>query len=117
MAVTIAVDFNGVIHTYSRGWAEGTTHDKPTPGIDRARRLMESYSVFRSRSREGEQVMPDLGRGDLNMTVDEHGLTLATQMGQLRVTNRRLPPRARIDDQGVRFASWPTTLAALREVL
>jgi hypothetical protein len=36
MKGTIAVDFDGVIHGYSKGWADGSIYDPPIPGVAQA---------------------------------------------------------------------------------
>lgn len=36
---TIAIDFDGVIHAYSKGWQDGTIYDPPIKGV---REAMES---------------------------------------------------------------------------
>jgi len=33
---TIAVDFDGVIHQYSKGWEDGSIYDKPVKGVRQA---------------------------------------------------------------------------------
>lgn len=32
----IAVDFDGVLHTYSKGWTDGSIYDQPVPGAKEA---------------------------------------------------------------------------------
>lgn len=42
MPITIAVDFDGVLHGYSRKWADGSIYDGPKPGAAAAmQRLLD----------------------------------------------------------------------------
>lgn len=44
---TIAIDFDGVIHKYSKGWHDGSIYDGPMPGCKEAlRRLSETYRIL-----------------------------------------------------------------------
>lgn len=45
---TIAIDFDAVIHKYSKGWQDGSIYDEPVPGAIRAINslLGQGYSVF-----------------------------------------------------------------------
>lgn len=70
--MTIAVDFDGVIHAYSRGWHDGTIYDPPLPrAIEGLRALMEHDAVFILTTREPEQVMPWLEGYGFDATIDE----------------------------------------------
>lgn len=139
--MTIAVDFDGVVHAYSRGWQDGTIYDPPLPGaVEGVRELMRLDPVFIFTSREVEQVMPWLESLGFDVTIDERCgkcggaghrrkstdatmFTCSTCYGsgllhfwnerdQLLVTNRKLPARVYLDDRALRFESWEQTLAA-----
>lgn len=133
---TVAVDFDGVIHAYSRGWQDGSIYDEPVPGaVDGLRQLMEQYAVFIHTTRDADQVMPWLERLGFDVTMDErcgscHAveshhecpdcegwglLTFWNERGQLLVTKRKLPAVAYIDDRGIRFTSWEQSLVDLIE--
>jgi hypothetical protein len=129
--VTISVDFDGVLHRYGRGWADGTIYDPPMPGaLAGLRTLLDLDAVFILTSREPEQVMPWLQGHGFDVTIDERCaaclrsadsacrtcrgsrlLPFWTLRDQLLVTNRKLPARLYLDDRAVRFTDWDQALA------
>lgn len=135
MVKTVAVDFDGVIHAYGRGWVDGSIYDGPKVGaVDALRKLMQTYAVFVHTTREPEQVMPWLESLGFDVTIDERCgtclaspdrrgacpdclgsgvLTFWNEVGQILVTDRKLPAVAYIDDRAIRFTDWPQALADL----
>jgi hypothetical protein len=80
--MTIAVDFDGVIHAYSRGWDNGTIYDPPLPrAIEGLRALMDHDAVFILTTREPEQVVPWLEGYGFDATLDERCGTCLGQGG------------------------------------
>jgi hypothetical protein len=113
--MTIAIDFDGVIHAYSQGWADGTIYDPPLPGaLDGLRALMDRDSVFVFTTRDPEQVAPWLRRYGFAARPDyDDERTFWDELGTLLVTNKKLAARFYIDDRALRFESWPQTIASL----
>lgn len=127
---TVAVDFDGVIHAYSKGWQDGSIYDEPVEGaFDALRQLMRHHAVFVFTSREPEQVMPWLEGHGFDVTIDDrcgrclghtedsceacHGsgrLTFWNVRGQLLVTQCKLPAVAYLDDRAVHFTDWDQAL-------
>jgi hypothetical protein len=139
---TVAVDFDGVIHDYYKGWHDGTIYGSIIPGaVEALRELMEKYSVFIFTAREPEAVMPWLESHGFDVTIDERcGTCLGSGdiesldglckpckgsgrlmfwnlRNQLLVTNRKLAAAAYIDDRGIRFESWEQALGDLQALL
>jgi hypothetical protein len=114
----VAVDFDGVIHAYSRGWADGTIYDEPVPGAFAAlRALMREYAVFVHTTRRDVEVAAWIeDRSGIHAWAlnPELGMEFWEGRGSLLVTNRKLPAMAYIDDRGIRFESWDQTLADLK---
>ncbi len=58
---TIAVDFDGVIHRYSRGWQDGSIYDPPVDGaVEALERLHHRYKVVIFTTR----VNPEMRNGN-----------------------------------------------------
>lgn len=123
MPKTIAVDFDGVIHAYSRGWQDGTIYDPPLPGaLDSLRTLMETYAVFIHTTRDAGAVAAWLAERGFDTVIDIDGPShpkreFWNDQGILLVTDRKLPAIAYIDDRGIRFTNWEQTLSDLAGVV
>lgn len=109
---TIAVDFDGVIHTYDRGWHDGTIYGDEIPGAFAGlRTLLERHAVFIFTARQPEQVALWLAaRGGFAVRLDGPELVFWNEPDVLLVTNRKLPALVYLDDRAVRFESWPQAL-------
>ncbi|MEV0379767.1 hypothetical protein [Nonomuraea sp. NPDC050643] len=116
--MAIGVDFDGVIHAYSRGWYDGTAYDEPMPGaIAGLRALMEKHPVFIHTSRSPRQTAEWLAEHDFEACIEgtiHAPMKFWNERGRLLVTNRKLPATAYLDDRAVRFTTWT---AALDELL
>lgn len=118
MAKTIAVDFDGVIHGYSKGWQDGTIYDPPLPGaLEALHELMQRYAVVVFTSREPEAVKPWLEQFGFDVALDGNpDVQFWNYIGQILVTNRKLPAVAYIDDRGIRFENWDQAMADLEAI-
>jgi len=120
---TIAVDFDGVVHAYSKGWQDGTIYDPPLPGaLDALEALMESYAVFIHTTRDAGTVAGWLSERGFDTLVDVEGpkhpkREFWNDTGVLLVTDRKLPAVAYIDDRGIRFTDWKQALNDLANVV
>jgi 5'(3')-deoxyribonucleotidase len=96
---TIAIDFDGVIHAYSRGWEDGVIYDEPMAGArDAIRQLAEKYEVvvFTARDcidEDGDVIWDWLEKHGFKEYVSE-------------VTSRKPAAWAYIDDRAIRFENW-----------
>lgn len=115
---TVAVDFDGVLHTYERGWADGTIYGNWMPGaVTALSQLMKQYAVFIHTTRNPRQVARWIeqksGYGFECVTWLPPWRQFWNVQGALLVTGRKLPAIAYVDDQAVRFTSWDRALRDL----
>lgn len=119
---TVAVDFDGVIHRYSKGWADGTIYDEPIEGsLESLRDLMDKFAVFIFTSRyvvhvsewlEERGFKTDIDDSRFHHTPEWNGDFWDTR-GVLLITNKKIAAAAYIDDRAIRFESWTQALADL----
>jgi hypothetical protein len=114
--LTIAVDFDGVIHAYSRGWQDGTPYDEPIPGaFDALRGLMKNYAVFVHTTRDPATILAWFAEhSDIPCKVDYGGREFWNEQGTLLISQHKYPAIAYIDDRAIRFENWGDALRDLQ---
>lgn len=123
--MTIAIDFDGVIHTYERGWADGSIYGDFMPdAMPAIETLMKHDAVFIHTTRNARQVARWIEG------TSRHSIDCTTRLprtwygprkpfwntrGLLLVTNLKLPATVYIDDRAHRFETWAKTMVTLGE--
>lgn len=115
--LSIAVDFDGVIHSYSRGWHTKDIYDPPMPGAERALgSLIQAYGVFILTARPADEVLVwcETEFPLLRFQLIPEDVRYWDRRGVIGVTNRKLPALAYIDDRAIRFTNWQDVLNYFR---
>jgi hypothetical protein len=101
----VLVDFDGVIHRYSKGWADGTVYDPPVVSARTALRALvhDGYEPVIFSTRDAVQITAAFKAWGWD------------ECASLTVTNVKLPAVAQIDDRAIRFWDWRQALAELAE--
>ena len=102
---SIAVDFDGVIHRYSRGWQDGTIYDPPMPGVRPA--LMALQKKFKIIIFSRRAYVKSQGTVAIKKWLDKNKIPYNS------VTKIKPMARWYIDDRAIRFITWPKTLKEL----
>jgi hypothetical protein len=127
MKQTIAIDFDGVIHKYSKGWHDGTIYDEPfEEAFETIKELMKKYNVFIFSTRNSRQIkrwiIPHvlasdyeifgLGHDPLSYKYKRYNFDVEiipfwrkfwNKEYILGITKRKLPAIAYIDDRAIKF--------------
>lgn len=124
MSGAIGVDFDGVIHSYDKGWQGGQIYGDPMPGVKEGLEyLMTTFPVFiftarpftqhisiKSwlRSRLGLRILIDGDEAFPDRFWDRTDAILLTRL--------KYPALAYIDDRGLRFTTWTDVPGQLLEL-
>lgn len=121
---TIAIDFDGVIHEYSKGWHDGTCYDKPKEGaFETIRDLLPHHQVFILTTRPVDQVYNWLVKHNA-VHFFEFGPVLPSDLKEgpfwnrrytVGITNCKLAATVYLDDRAKLFAGRPYEWVALRK--
>ena len=102
---TVAVDFDGVIHTYSKGWQDGTIYDPPMAGaFDALRALRRHWKVVIYTTRARDDINGPGGEAQIRQWFVKHGAPDLAE--ELEITDRKPLAVALIDDRAIRFENW-----------
>jgi len=106
MKKTIAIDFDGVIHKYSKGWQDGEIYDEPVEGALEAiiELLEKGYKVSIFTTREYTAVVKNWIMDKMDKCKELEGKRF--DIDNFEVTNKKPIAIAYIDDRGIRFTNW-----------
>lgn len=99
----IAIDFDGPLHAYSKGWHDGTIYDGPTPGAKAAVSALMGA---------GFDVVVYTARKPVSDIVR---WLAAWGFPPMAVHSEKPPALAYIDDRGIHWRNWQQAIEDLRE--
>ncbi len=109
----IAIDFDGVIHTFDKGFYDGTCYGDPLPGsLEAIKKLSENYNIiiFTAKAKPSRPLVN--GKTGTELVVE--WLTKHEVMQYVvEVTSEKPRAQLYIDDKGYHFKNWGDTMKYL----
>ena len=106
----IAIDFDGVVHNFNKGYHDGTCYGEPLPGsLEAIRELSKKYNIviFTAKAKPSRPLVNGkTGTQLVREWLEKHNVLDCVE----DITAEK--PRAwlYIDDKGYRFSNWVETL-------
>lgn len=107
---TIAIDFDGVIHKYSKGWQDGTIYDTIIDGT------IEKIMILKYKM--GYDIVIFTARSDIIAVRDWINIHLWNSKKpsfHIEITNTKPAAYIYIDDRCICFDNWNNTLKSIKE--
>jgi len=111
----IAIDFDGVIHNFDKGYYDGTCYGEPIPGsLEALKDLSTKYKIiiFTAKAKPSRPLVNGkTGTELVKEWLDKHGV-----LEYISEINSEKPRDILyIDDNGYRFNNWDTTISFIHE--
>ena len=101
---TIAFDFDGVIHKYSRGWLDGSIYnDINIEVLLYMKELLKKYSVVIYSTRNPKQIIERLNKISIGLKYEECKDIFWNKLNVIGVSNKKPTAILYIDDRGYRY--------------
>jgi hypothetical protein len=114
-AKNIAIDFDGVVHTFDKGYHDGTCYGSPIDGsLEAIKELSKKYNIviFTAKAKPCRPLVNNkTGTELVRDWLEKHNVLKYVS----EITAEK--PRAflYIDDKGYRFENWPDTMKFLED--
>ena len=112
----IAIDFDGVIHTFDKGWNDGTCYGDPIPGsIEAIKKLSLKYNIiiFTAKAKSNRPLVN--GKTFVEL-VKEWPSKYDLIACVAEITSEKPHANIYIDDRGYRFNNWTDTLKEIEDL-
>lgn len=117
---TIAFDFDGVLHRYSKGWYDGSIYDR----IESKGFILllwfhqEGYPVVILSTRDPNQIKEwyDKQGFDIPCEVIPDDIMFWNNTEKIGITNRKIPSCIYIDDRGYRYDREKAEVDMINEI-
>ena len=113
----VAIDFDGVIHDFDKGWHDGTCYGEPLPGsIEAIKNLSKKYNIiiFTAKAKKNRPLV----NGKTGVELVKEWLEKYDLLDYVNeITSEKPRAKIYIDDNGYRFENWEKTLNDIEEIL
>jgi hypothetical protein len=112
----LAIDFDGVIHTFDKGFHDGTCYGDPIEGsLEAVRELSKKYTIiiFTAKAKPNRPLVN--GKTGVELVsewLDKHGILDCVK----EITSEKPRSMLYIDDNGYRFENWNDTLKFVNNI-
>ncbi len=114
---TIAIDFDGVIHNWDKGWVDGTLYGEPIPGsIEAIKELSKKFRLvlWTAKAKKNRPLIN--GKTGIHL-IHEWLKKYDIDKCFADITSDKPRARLYIDDNAYRFDNWKNTLNFIEKKL
>ena len=113
----VAIDFDGVIHDFSKGWHDGTCYGEPLPGsLEAIKTLSKEYNIiiFTAKVKPSRPLVNGKnGKQLVTEWLRDHGVLEFID----EITCEKPRAQVYIDDKGYHFKNWNDTFGEIKDFL